>query len=82
MGTTARRWIIELKVISMTIAATAAGGGAAILNDLQADHSLLGSTPSWLQALILTAAPPAVTFLTGWATRHTPRPDLQEQPRS
>lgn len=75
-STLARRWVVELKVLAMTAAVAAAGGGAAILNDVQTDNSLLGSTPAWLQALVLVAAPTGVTFLTGWATRHTPRPDL------
>lgn len=76
------RWLIELKVRSMTVAAAAAGGAAAILNDVQGDNSLLGSTPAWAQTAVLVFAPAAAVFLSGWATRHTPRPDLDVPPRS
>lgn len=82
MGTTARRWAIELKVLASTTAAAAAGGAAAVLNDVQADSSLMGGTPAWLQTAVLVVGPAVATFLAGWATRHTPRPDLQDPPRS
>lgn len=75
MGSTARRWVIEVKVIASTAATAAAGIGVAVLNDVQADHSLLGSTPAWLQAAILTVVPPAAAFLAGYRARHTPRPE-------
>jgi hypothetical protein len=81
MGSTRRRWNIELKVLTTTVTAAAAGGAAAILNDVQTDSSLLGGTPPWLQALVLVVAPTAATALTGWATKHTTRPDL-DVPRS
>ncbi|MFI0718933.1 holin [Streptomyces sp. NPDC021224] len=77
-STTAKRWLIEAKVAAATAAATGCGIAVAVLNDIEADHSMLGSTPPWLQALILVLAPPLVTGLAGWQTRHTPRPDLAE----
>lgn len=70
------RWVVELKVIAATLAATAAGVGVEILNEVQADHSLLGPVPAWAQGLILVLVPPAATFLAGWKAKHTPRPDL------
>jgi hypothetical protein len=80
MGRTAKRWAIEAKVAAATAASTAAGIGVAVLNDVQADHSMLGGTPAWLQAAILTLAPPAAVFLAGYRARHTPRPDLNTPP--
>jgi hypothetical protein len=74
MGTTLTRWAIEAKVAASTAASAAAGIGVAILNDIEADHSLLGGTPAWLQALLLVVVPPLVTFLAGYQARHTPRP--------
>lgn len=73
MGSTAKRWAIEAKVIASTAASSAAGIGIAVLNDVEADHSLLGATPAWLQALALVVVPPVVTFLAGYQAKHTPR---------
>ncbi|WP_333771552.1 holin [Streptomyces sp. IBSBF 2435] len=75
-STTAKRWLIEAKVAASTGAAAAFGIGAAVLNDVAADHTLLGGTPAWAQALVLVVAPPLATFLAGYSAKHTPRPDL------
>jgi hypothetical protein len=79
MGSTAKRWAVEAKVIASTAAAAAAGIGAAVLNDVQADHTLLGGTPAWVQALLLVVAPPLATFLAGYQAPHTPRSDAADQ---
>lgn len=76
MDSTAKRWAVEAKVVAGTAAAAGAGIGVAVLNDVQTDSSMLGSTPAWLQAMILLFAPPLVTFLAGYQARHTPRPPL------
>lgn len=76
-----KRWVIELKVKAMTVAAAAAGTGAAVLNDVQADNSLMGPAPSWLQAAVLVVTPSIAVFLAGWSARHTPRPDLGTPPQ-
>jgi hypothetical protein len=73
MGSTARRWAIEAKVIASTAASSAAGLGVAVLNDVENDHRLLGSTPAWLQAALLVLVPPLAAFLAGYQARHTPR---------
>jgi hypothetical protein len=73
MNNTAKRWAIEAKVAASTAASAAAGIGVAVLNDVEADHSLLGSTPAWLQALIIIVVPPVATFLSGYQAKHTPR---------
>lgn len=74
MGSTLKRWAIEAKVVAATATTAAAGIGVAVLNDVEADHSLLGGTPSWLQALILVVVPPLATFLAGYQAKHTARP--------
>lgn len=73
MGSTAKRWAVEAKVIASTAASTGFGIGVAVLNDVQADHSMLGTTPAWAQALILTVIPPLAAFLAGYQAKHTPR---------
>jgi hypothetical protein len=73
MGSTTRRWAIEAKVIAATAATAAAGITVAVLNDIENDHALLGSTPAWLQALAVIVVPPLATFLAGYQTKHTPR---------
>lgn len=73
MSSTAKRWAIEAKVVASTAASAAAGIGVAVLNDVEADHSLLGSTPAWMQALILVVVPPVATFISGYQAKHTAR---------
>jgi hypothetical protein len=73
MGTTVKRWAIEAKVIAATATTAAAGIGVAVLNDVENDHALLGSTPAWLQALILVVVPPVATFISGYQAKHTAR---------
>jgi hypothetical protein len=75
MGSTAKRWAVEAKVIASTAASAAAGIGVAVLNDVEADHQLLGGTPAWAQALVLVLVPPLAAFLAGYQARHTPRED-------
>lgn len=74
MASTAKRWGIEAKVIAGTAAAAAAGIGAEVLNQVEADHTLLGTLPAWAQGLVLVVVPPLAVFLAGYATAHTPRP--------
>lgn len=64
---------VEAKVKAATGASLAAGVAIAVLNSVVADQSLLGPLPEWLQAAVLALAPAALTFLSGWRTRHTPR---------
>jgi len=64
---------VEAKVKAATGASLAVGVAVAILNAVVADAALLGSLPQWLQSVILALAPAALTFLSGWQARHTPR---------
>jgi hypothetical protein len=76
MASAITRWKIEAKVAAGTATAAALGIGAAVLNDVEADHTLLGGLPAWAQALALVVIPPVATFLAGYKAKHTPRPDL------
>jgi hypothetical protein len=67
---------VELKVITSTFASLAVGIGLAILNAVQADHSMMGSLGPTYQAIILAIVPALITGLVGYQTRHTARPDL------
>jgi hypothetical protein len=73
MGATLNRWKVEAKVIAGTAVTGVASVAVAVLNDVEADHSLLGSTPAVLQTLILMVVPTAAAFLAGWKAKHTPR---------
>ncbi|GHH72294.1 hypothetical protein GCM10018793_09060 [Streptomyces sulfonofaciens] len=64
---------VERKVTAATAASSAVGVVIAVLNAGVADAHLLGSLPEWLQSVILAAAPPVLTFLSGWQAKHTPR---------
>lgn len=67
------RWKIELKVIAATAATFAVSLVLAVLNEIQNHHELLGSTPGVLQFMIVAVIPTAVTFLSGYLAKHTPR---------
>lgn len=69
---------IETKVKAATGAAVLVGVGIALLNWMVGDSQLMGSLPSWAQALATIAVPPLITFLSGWKASHTPRTDMGE----
>jgi hypothetical protein len=64
---------IEAKVKAATTATFLVSLLIAVLNAVAADDSLLGPLPSWLQAPVIAVVPAALTFLSGWQARHTPR---------
>ncbi|MEU9199029.1 holin [Streptomyces sp. NPDC048332] len=64
---------VETKVKASSVTAVLVGLVVAVLNDVEADASLLGPLPAWLQGLVLALAPGALVFLAGYRTRHTPR---------
>lgn len=68
-----QRWKIELKVIAATAATFAVSIVLAVLNLVENNHALLGSTPAVLQFVIVAVLPTAITFLSGYMARHTPR---------
>lgn len=67
---------VETKVQTTSVMALAGSVGAAVLNAVAAHSELLGTLPALAQFVIIAAIPPAVTFLTGYASPATPRPDL------
>jgi predicted MFS family arabinose efflux permease len=66
---------VEKKVKAATSAAMFVGLAVALLNWGVGDSELMGTLPSWVQALMSIAVPPLITFLTAWQASHTPRPD-------
>ncbi|MGW6391239.1 holin [Streptomyces sp. NPDC055103] len=48
----------------------------AVLAAVQDNARLLAPMPDALAPFVLALVPTAVTFVSGWAVRHTPRPDL------
>ena len=68
-------WLVEAKVVATTAAAALIGIGVSVLNEVPGNAALMGSVPGWLQGLLTLAGPPAITFVTGWLTKHTPRPE-------
>lgn len=64
---------IEAKVKSATSATFVVSLVLAVLNGVVADDSLLQPLPAWLQAIVIPVVPAAITFLSGWQAKHTPR---------
>lgn len=54
--------------------------GLAVVNAVTANDNelLIVALPDALEAFILPSVPAVVGFVTGWLTKHTPRPDLGE----
>lgn len=66
---------VERKVWAASAATLATSLGIAVLNDVQDRPELLGPLPPLLQTLLIVCAPTLVTFLSGYAAKHTPRPE-------
>ncbi|MGW2591945.1 holin [Streptomyces sp. NPDC001515] len=64
---------IETKVKASTAVTFVVGLAVAVLNAVEADSTLLGPLPSWLQAPLLALVPAGLAFLAGYQARHTPR---------
>lgn len=65
---------VEKKVTAAT--ASTYVGSTALLAGLEAvqDHNeLVGFLPSGLAPFVLALVPAAITFVAGWAAKHTPR---------
>ena len=70
---------VETKVWWATAGAYVAGVAVlAIVNAVTADDNalLVAALPDALEAFVLPSVPAVVSFISGWAAKHTPRPDL------
>lgn len=76
MGVFSSGTIIETKVMSTSLMTLIGSVGVAVLNAVAANSSLLSGLPALAQFIIIAAIPPAVTWLTGYVTPSTARPDL------
>jgi hypothetical protein len=66
---------VETKVKASTVAAYLASTGLlAVLAALQDDAGLVSGLPDWSEPLVLSPIPALITFVSGWAAKHTPRP--------
>jgi hypothetical protein len=57
---------VSPKAIVSTVIAALVGVLVAALNAVQADPSLLGPLPTWVQGVILAVVPAAITFLSAY----------------
>ena len=57
---------VSPKMIAATAAATVIGVVVALLNSLQENPTLLGTMPTWLQALVLIVIPPVLAGITAF----------------
>ncbi|MGW1930684.1 holin [Streptomyces sp. NPDC001919] len=65
---------IETKVTASTVAAFLASTGLlAILAAVQDNARLLSFMPDAVSPFVLALVPTALTFVSGWAAKHTPR---------
>lgn len=65
---------VETKVTVASVAAYLASTGLlAILAAVQNDARLVSFMPDALAPFVLAVVPTAVTFVSGWAAKHTPR---------
>ncbi|MEU0716848.1 holin [Streptomyces lavendulocolor] len=65
---------VEKKVTAATLAAYLASTGLlAVLTAIQDNAGLVSGLPDALEPFALALIPTAVTFVGGWAARHTPR---------
>lgn len=64
---------VEKKVKAATSATFVVSLLVAVLNGVVADDSLLKPLPVWLQPIVIALVPTAVTFLSGWQAKHSPR---------
>lgn len=66
---------LEKKMLVATATTFLAGGSYAVLNGISGS-GMPGGLPSWLQSLLITFGPTAVTALGTYLAPHTDRPDL------
>jgi hypothetical protein len=72
---------IEKKVTAASIAAYLASTGLlAVLTAIQDNAGLVGGLPDPLEPFVLALVPTAITFVGGWAARHTPRGPVDLRP--
>ncbi|MFI9553737.1 hypothetical protein [Nonomuraea endophytica] len=75
------------KPIERKVTAATAGsylGLVAVLSVLQTvntDLDLIAFLPDWLESLTIPLLPGLITWVSGYKTKHTPRPDLPQDQR-
>lgn len=65
---------VENKVTFAALAAYLASTGLlSVLTAVQSDDRLVGALPSGLAPFVLALIPAAITFVSGWVAKHSPR---------
>lgn len=65
---------VEKKVTAATLAAYLGSTGLlAVLTAIQDNSGLVGGLPDAVEPFLLALVPTAITFVSGWAARHTHR---------
>ncbi|GII89726.1 hypothetical protein Ssi03_77160 [Sphaerisporangium siamense] len=73
---------VEAKVKAAGVGAFLGSIGLlAILQAVDADHSLIDFLPDWLETVLIPLIPTGITVAAGWRAQHTPRPDLPDDQR-
>ncbi|MFI6182505.1 hypothetical protein ACIA8R_43750 [Nonomuraea sp. NPDC051191] len=52
-----------------------------VLQTVNADLDLIAGLPDWLESLAVPLLPGLITFVSGYKSKHTPRPDLPSEQR-
>ncbi|MER6505926.1 hypothetical protein ABT158_03895 [Nonomuraea sp. NPDC001636] len=52
-----------------------------VLQTVNADLDLIAWLPDWLESLAIPLLPGLITYVSGYTTKHTPRPDLPPDQR-
>lgn len=76
MAEHAARGPIEKKVSWATAGTILSTIVVAVLNGTVGNEQLLGSLPGWTQSFLIVVGPSLVTFVSGYMSPHTPRPEV------
>lgn len=72
---------VEAKVKAAGIATYLGLGAALAILAGVTDLNLIAGLPDWLEVFVAPMLPTAITTITAYRTKHTPRPDLPAESR-
>jgi hypothetical protein len=67
---------IETKVKAASLGSYLGGVLLMAILNAATNVNIIAGLPDWLESLLAPVLTTAITFLSGWAAKHTPRPDL------
>lgn len=72
---------VEKKVTFATVAAYLGSTGLlAVLAAIQDNSGLVGGLPNGVEPFLLALVPTAITFVSGWVAKHSPRTGAETPP--